>query len=57
MELLQEEFMSYQLLHDMHIPPRIWDEAIKLGKMRMFTVVLTFSGNIFVRYKPLTHLS
>ena len=30
MELLQE-FISYQLLHDTDIPPRIWDEA-KVGE-------------------------
>ena len=27
MELLQEEFVSYQLLHDSEIPPAIWEEA------------------------------
>lgn len=27
MKLLQEEFVSYQLLSDTDIPPRIWDEA------------------------------
>ena len=31
MELLQEEFISYQLLHDTDIPPRIWDET-KVGE-------------------------
>ena len=31
MELLQEEFISYQLLSDADIPSRIWDEA-KVGE-------------------------
>ena len=31
MELLQEEFISYQLLSDTDIPSRIWDEA-KVGE-------------------------
>jgi len=55
MELLQEEFISYQLLHDMDIPSRIWDEA-KVGEDEDFTIVLKFSGYIFVRCKQLTHL-
>ena len=50
MELLQEEFI-HQLLHDTVIPPREYGMKLKLVKMRMFTVVLTFSGNIFVRCK------
>ena len=45
---------NYGMIRIFHLE---YGMKLKLVKIRMFTIMLTFSGNIFVRCKPLIHLS
>ena len=55
-ELLQEEFISYQLLTLILIFPLGYGKKLKLPRMRML-IVLIFFGTTFSRYRKLMQLS